>query len=1039
MITHAFFRPFGLVWLAVLLLAIFPFTPRVMSQAPPPGPADQAAQQALELFNAGKNPEAIAAYEAIIKNFPTAGVVSEAQFRLGYLRYLTGEHDRSIETLKKILAPPAPPDIQELAHNLLPQVMSAKAAKLKPGDPARVKAFKEAIAQFDTFIQKFPASDEVISANYGRALASYQIEDYEGAAKTLRDNLSKFAQHESVLDSQYLLALTLLTEANALAREDKKDQAFPKYTEAATLLGDIIRKGTDIVLANDSQFQIGEVLSNRAPFEDEAARKQTLAQALAAYSAVQPKEEMIKAQEARINGILQRQKEVLAARDMKGFKRLQSLQGREREKLETMKEKEGQSMLAKLRVAGIYFQQQRFDEARAILRYLVAFLESPELQKQYFYYLTLTYASQAIADKAVEAYNNFQAKYKGDPMGENLPVVIGSMFLGPNPKAHDPVKAIQYFQEAMTIYPKSQYAKLILPQQASALVELKQFDKALDIFKKFLTTNPAKDLAAVAEFGMAVIQQQTNKVEDAIKGFITVRDKYGDTPQGQQSSFYVGHLLVQKGDAKGAIPELKNFMAKYPQDPLVPTALYEMAQSQAATGDKAGALASYEKLGTDYPKSETAPFSYFQRSSLYMSEQKTAEMEKTMRDFLAAYPENPNIIVAYDTIAQNQIAQQKPLEAIATYREMVDKHGDHPKAADAFVKIANLWYTYAQKQGPYLALNEAQRVEWKKGVDGAVEAAEQLLTKFPESDQVALGLQQLLGAQKLLVGAKLKTDADTEKYFQDFADKFAEHPGTRSKVLFTLAAFTYEKDKAKAVAQMTAAFDPKLKYAPADLDLYGSALIEQKKLEEAAKAYAKLAADYPIPAGSAPNQAPEQVQEAQAIALYGAGKVLQLQGKIAEAGAKFDTLKKEYPRSPKILEANYGIALALLDQKKYDDAIALVGGIVRAPTVTADLRASAFLLIGRANEGKGEIAPAIDNFLKIPVFFSASPIAPEGLWRGGQLLEQQAGTLNETTKPKRSEQIAKAVKAYKDIVEKYPASSFVAKASERLAAIAPGK
>src|SRR5438067_10212041 len=86
----------------------------LIAQAPAPpasAAADTAAAQALDLFNAGKTKEAADAYSAIIKNFPTASVVFEAQFRLAYIDYLDGNYDKSIAGLKKLLGPPALPEI----------------------------------------------------------------------------------------------------------------------------------------------------------------------------------------------------------------------------------------------------------------------------------------------------------------------------------------------------------------------------------------------------------------------------------------------------------------------------------------------------------------------------------------------------------------------------------------------------------------------------------------------------------------------------------------------------------------------------------------------------------------------------------------------------------------------------------------------------------------------------------------------------------------------------------------------------------------
>jgi TolA-binding protein len=408
-------------------------------------------------------------------------------------------------------------------------------------------------------------------------------------------------------------------------------------------------------------------------------------------------------------------------------------------------------------------------------------------------------------------------------------------------------------------------------------------------------------------------------------------------------------------------------------------------------------------------------------------------MVAVMKAFIEKYPRSDKVFYAFDTIGQSEVNAGKPLDAIATYAGMAEKYPENPQAPDALLKAAALWLQYARSQGLYTALNESQRAEWNKGISSGVEAAGKLLEKYPGSQSVALALQTLLDAQRLLATAKLKTDAEVEKYFQDLADKFAANPAVKSKVLFTLAVYIYEKDKARALEQMNAAYDPKLVYAPSDIDLYGGALLEGGKLDPAHALFAKLAADYPMPPGVTPDKVSPQVQEAQAIALYGTGKTLQKQGRVAEAGAKFDLLKKLYPWSPKILEANFGIAQSLAQQKKLDDATALLVQIIRAPTATAELRANAMLLGGDIQNEKGNIEAAIDYYIKIATFYQGVPsAAAEGLWKGGQLLEKQAAGLTESSKPAKSAQMAKALKAYKDLSEKYPNAPFVPQALQRI-------
>lgn len=1022
-------------WLAVVFVTAGIFNTTLHAQSA----AEVAAQQALELVNQGKTAEAIPAYEKILHDYPTSTVVTEAQFRLGFLYFQNGDFDKSTDLLKKLLQPPAPPEIQELAYSLMPQVLAAKASKLPPDDAQRKTGFEDAIKQFDVFIQKFPNSDEMEGAVYGRALCAYQIAKYDEAAAGLRSNLAKFGgKSETYLDSQYLLSITLATQAaKTLEASPGNAQAFASYDEAEKLLRDIVQKRTDIALANDAQFQLGEVLLNRAAFADKAAQPALYAKAVEAYRAVEPKELMKKAQEDRIAGILQRIHNPDVVRDRPLFKRTQELLAHERSKLASLESKADLTVTAKIKIAQAFYVQQRYDEARVMLHDLQRFAEDDTQKKTILYYVTLTYAAQNNVEKAVAGYNDFKGNYKNDPMADNLPLVIGGLFLN-----SDPDKAIQYFKEEVTAYPKGRFTAEALTQQAAALVRLKRFDEALGAFKSILATNPKKEVAASAELGIATIYGSTGKLDNAIAAYKAVREKYAGTPQAEQAWFYIGQTATLKGDGKTGVAELTAFLAKFPESSMTAPAMFYLASAEQASGNLEGALAKFKEVADKFPQNEVAPYSYFQRANILAGQQKSADMVAVMRDFIAKYPENDKIYFAYDSIAQNQVNSSQLQDAVATYEEFVTKHSQLPQAPAAQLKISDLWHRFAETTGRYVLLTEQQRPDWMKGVNESVAAAEKLVEQYPESPQVALALQTLLDDQRLLLAAKLKTDAEVQQYFQDLAKKLDDKPVAKSKVLFTLASYTYEKDKAKALEQMNAAYDPKLVYAPEDLDLYGTALLDQNKIDEARKVYEKLAVDYPNPPGVAPEKAPADIVQAQSIVLYGLGKCLQKEGNIAEAGKKFDTLKKLYPWSPKILEASFGIAQSLVQQKKYDDAITLLIPIMRAQSAsaTAELHANAMLLGGQIQEAKGNIPAAIDYYIKIAGYYEGVPVAAsEGLWRGAQLLEKQAGGATETSKPPKASLIAAASKAYKNLVDKYPTSPHVNEAKQRLAALQPGK
>ena len=125
--------------------------------------------------------------------------------------------------------------------------------------------------------------------------------------------------------------------------------------------------------------------------------------------------------------------------------------------------------------------------------------------------------------------------------------------------------------------------------------------------------------------------------------------------------------------------------------------------------------------------------------------------------------------------------------------------------------------------------------------------------------------------------------------------------------------------------------------------------------------------------------------------MFGLGKALQEKGDKEGGAKKFAELETLYPWSTKMLEVQYGIALDLHDKKEDDKAETRLRDVIKSPLANAELRAKSMLLLGRIFEDTKRYAEAIDNYVKISVFYEGiDRIAAEGLWRGAQLLERQA-------------------------------------------------
>ena len=297
---------------------------------------------------------------------------------------------------------------------------------------------------------------------------------------------------------------------------------------------------------------------------------------------------------------------------------------------------------------------------------------------------------------------------------------------------------------------------------------------------------------------------------------------------------------------------------------------------------------------------------------------------------------------------------------------------------------------YAEGQGPFLSLDEKKRGEWKKGVENSTAASEKIISNYPDSSSVALALDNLLEILRLQERVKLKTAADTIGYFEALAAKSTANAGLASKIQFLIAGILFNTDKAKALQTMEKVFDEKLKYGALELDLYGMSLIENKKYDQALKIYKKIAEDYPIPANTEPTKASRDIQDAQAISLFGLSKTFQAQGMQKESSEKSEELQKLYPWHERALEANYPIALQLHTEKKDEDAIQRLLAIAKAQKASPELRAKSMLLLGKIHEANSRFDFAIDNYIKIAAYYGGvADVAAEGLFLGAQLQEKQ--------------------------------------------------
>jgi tetratricopeptide (TPR) repeat protein len=482
------------------------------------------------------------------------------------------------------------------------------------------------------------------------------------------------------------------------------------------------------------------------------------------------------------------------------------------------------------------------------------------------------------------------------------------------------------------------------------------------------------------------------------------------------------------------------------------------------------AVEAWKKVYEAHSESDAAPGAYFKVFDVLNEKKDYPAALKLMEDFVAKYPKHENVYFAYNNIAEflfsgaldskkgagggqtslaNVEAGAKKLLDYVDY-EITNKL-EKKRGEGSLIKIADRWLKELAKLPPYLTLNETQKQTWQKSVDGVIGAVERLLKDYAGSERIAEALERLVTVENVRRKAQQADAATVEAYFKKLTEEFGKTPLVKAKLEVALASFLADSDPKRAFGVMDEAFrtvpqSAKVKdadgteriaatFTPSDFDRYMGGLFEAKRNDDLTKNIARIRQEYPLGEKDDLAKAPHNVLDAQAVALFWEAKLLQEQGKTAEAGAKFAGLKAKFPKSTKALEADYGVILGEFEQtgQPKDDYIQRLSKVVNTQTGKSfALQAKALFLVGRVQEAKKDFDGAIETYEKIQVRYASVPqVAASGLWKAAELAEKQAkGESGYPVKTKQEKRAAAEARAAEQKAAKANAKPDEAKPTE---------
>jgi TolA-binding protein len=328
-------------------------------------------------------------------------------------------------------------------------------------------------------------------------------------------------------------------------------------------------------------------------------------------------------------------------------------------------------------------------------------------------------------ENATTAYREFLSIYPNDKLAEQAQFALIQVLAERHQFDQVDLESKEFHKK----YPNSPFVSDALFLQAEALFGLGQFQNALDRFRNFVVSNKNPQLLEIADFRIAACYDGLHGFDKARDGFLAFLQQHPNAKRTPDALFHLGRCyfnisqeasdskvvqanlanaikvytmfptgglmpkvtfqlgylyayraardtdqtgkLASTADFEMAVASFQELVNRWPDNRLVPEALYQIARNQFALSKFDAAVAAYQQLVGRFPDHDLASFAAYEIADCYARENKPAEMVAALRNFVKRYPHHARVGNALYTVASQLEGEKKPDEAIAEYRNVI--------------------------------------------------------------------------------------------------------------------------------------------------------------------------------------------------------------------------------------------------------------------------------------------------------------------------------------------------------------------------------
>lgn len=1020
--------------------------------------AVQEFNVAAALQNSGLYPRAAEKWEAFLQKHPQDERIARVQYYLGVCRLHTKEYDKAHAAFQTVLT----------KH---PQFEAADGARYNVGmayfrqaqESQRGEDFQKAAAAFTQAAQQHASSPYAPRALYYRGESLYLAGDTPGAVAAYREFLAKHAEHNLAAEVFYALGTALQDAARPaeaapvfaqfLARPElaqhelagevrlrlgmtlfvqkKYAEAEPQFAQAAKLAG---FPHADFALLRQAECRVesGKPAEAAAVFQELPKKfpqsPYQHAARLAAGKCYYRVEKWNDARQALEPVVQAGQAEAPEAAYWLGRTLLKQDKAPEALRVfeAALAKKPQGEYLAYLqagRIDALYEMPPRRRETAELYRQFAQQHPEHPLAAQALYLSSLTSLAHddfPAARREAEAFLA-NAKYA---QHERSPAVLflaaEAHLLGPEgDPPGDRARALALYRQLVEKHPNHAHVPRAQLRIGYVLLTAEKPQEAVAHLSGVLPRLPAPEHKAEAHLLLGRAHSAAGDEKQALAAFDAAVSAAPNWPRGDEALLGAARCLRRLENPQGAVERLKKLLASYASSALRPPAIYQLAEIAQAQNQHDEAAARFREVVEKHPAHELAPAAAYGLGAVCVAQGKDAEAVEALSQLLAKHPQAEAAQqgrylrgLAHQRLQQHQAAVQdleaylaaKPegqqaLDAryalalchaglkqydrtAAALQALLQASPTYPHAADAWYELGHALLEQKQEQEALAAFQSL--VQKHPGSRRAEEAWFRIGRYYEQradeaADEAARSEQLAKAAEAYQAGAAQ-----------------AQSPLLKERLQFKLGDARFQQQK---YAEASEAFQAQLQAFPqgelaaAARFFAAESLFRQDKFDQARPLYEKLAAD--------------QVEKYAAQALYRAGACSARMKDWPASQAHYENLLTKHPQFAQRDEARYGLAWALQNQNRLDEArktYAQVAADTEGEVI--ETAAKARFMLGELFFSEKKYEDAIEQFL-----FAAN--LPFDEWRALARFEIGRCFLELGKKPQ-------AIASLQEVIEKHP-------------------